>query len=147
MFHPLLHTTAASLPRRSCTASCTSAACTRSLAQPLLNPSQNLPFPFPRYAQLHRFLRERCLHNRLTEDQARWIFQQMIVGLDFCHRMVGWLFAYAAEVLLLCMKSLACKEAAAGSIARVGAQTVRLRTNGRCRASRQDATMLPLCRA
>lgn len=42
------------------------------------------------YAQggnLHRFLRERCLHNRLTEDQARWIFQQMIVGLDFCHRM------------------------------------------------------------
>lgn len=88
MFHPLLHTTAASLPRRSCTASCTSAACTRSLAQPLLNPSQNLPFPFPRYAQLHRFLRERCLHNRLTEDQSRWVFQQMIVGLDFCHRMV-----------------------------------------------------------
>jgi len=41
--------------------------------------------------QLHRFLRERCLHNRLTEDQARWIFQQMIVGLDFCHRMVGGL--------------------------------------------------------
>ena len=43
--------------------------------------------PSPR-PQLHRFLRERCLHNRLTEDQARWIFQQMIVGLDFCHRMV-----------------------------------------------------------
>ncbi|KAL4857616.1 Serine/threonine-protein kinase 8 [Chlorella vulgaris] len=42
------------------------------------------------YAQggnLHRFLRERCPHNRLTEDQARWLFQQLIVGLDHCHRM------------------------------------------------------------
>lgn len=38
--------------------------------------------------QLHRFLRERCPHNRLTEDQARWLFQQLIVGLDHCHRMV-----------------------------------------------------------
>ncbi len=92
MFHPLLHTTAESLPRRSCTASCTSAAHVPiSSAAPspsFLNPSRNLPFPFPRYAQLHRFLRERCLHNRLTEDQSRWVFQQMIVGLDFCHRMV-----------------------------------------------------------
>jgi serine/threonine protein kinase len=44
--------------------------------------------PPPSHVQLHRFLRERCLHNRLTEDQARWIFQQMVVGLDFCHRMV-----------------------------------------------------------
>ena len=50
-------------------------------------PDSQAPAP-PPPPQLHRFLRERCLHNRLTEDQARWIFQQMIVGLDFCHRMV-----------------------------------------------------------
>eukprot|EP00884_Botryococcus_braunii_P014305 jgi/Botrbrau1/22876/Bobra.0065s0034.1 len=26
-------------------------------------------------------------HHRLTEDKCRWIFQQLIIGLDFCHRM------------------------------------------------------------
>ena len=30
--------------------------------------------------------------NGLKEDEARWFFQQLIVGLDYCHRMVrrGW---------------------------------------------------------
>jgi hypothetical protein len=27
--------------------------------------------------------------NGLREDEARWFFQQLIVGLDYCHRMVG----------------------------------------------------------
>lgn len=26
---------------------------------------------------------------RLTEQQARWFFQQTIIALDFCHRRVG----------------------------------------------------------
>jgi serine/threonine-protein kinase SRK2 len=26
--------------------------------------------------------------NGLREDEARWFFQQLIVGLDYCHRMV-----------------------------------------------------------
>ncbi len=25
-------------------------------------------------------------HGRLAEQQARWIFQQLIIGLDYCHR-------------------------------------------------------------
>lgn len=25
---------------------------------------------------------------RLAESQARWIFQQLVIGLDFCHRSV-----------------------------------------------------------
>ena len=25
------------------------------------------------------------------EDQARWIFQQLVIGLDYCHKMVSWL--------------------------------------------------------
>jgi len=25
---------------------------------------------------------------RLAEAQARWIFQQLVIGLDFCHRSV-----------------------------------------------------------
>lgn len=29
-------------------------------------------------------------HARLVEQQARWIFQQLIIGLDYCHRRVGW---------------------------------------------------------
>ena len=27
-------------------------------------------------------------HGRLAEPQARWIFQQLIIGLDYCHRRV-----------------------------------------------------------
>ena len=26
---------------------------------------------------------------RLAEAQARWIFQQLVIGLDFCHRSVS----------------------------------------------------------
>jgi serine/threonine protein kinase len=26
--------------------------------------------------------------NGLREDEARWFFQQLIVGLDYCHKMV-----------------------------------------------------------
>ncbi len=25
---------------------------------------------------------------RLPEDQARWIFQQLLIGLDYCHKKV-----------------------------------------------------------
>lgn len=25
---------------------------------------------------------------RLPEDQARWLFQQLLIGLDYCHRKV-----------------------------------------------------------
>lgn len=28
--------------------------------------------------------------NGLREEEARWFFQQLIVGLDYCHRMVRW---------------------------------------------------------
>ena len=28
-------------------------------------------------------------HGRLAETQSRWIFQQLIIGLDYCHRKVG----------------------------------------------------------
>lgn len=27
--------------------------------------------------------------NGLREEEARWFFQQLIVGLDYCHRMVS----------------------------------------------------------
>ena len=27
--------------------------------------------------------------NGLKEEEARWFFQQLIVGLDYCHRMVS----------------------------------------------------------
>lgn len=29
-------------------------------------------------------------NGRLTEDKSRWVFQQLIIGLDFCHRMVSF---------------------------------------------------------
>jgi hypothetical protein len=27
-------------------------------------------------------------NHRLSEVKCRWVFQQLIIGLDFCHRMV-----------------------------------------------------------
>lgn len=34
--------------------------------------------------------------NGLREEEARWFFQQLIVGLDYCHRMVRSSTATAA---------------------------------------------------
>ncbi len=28
-------------------------------------------------------------HNGLKEEEARWFFQQLVVGMDYCHRMVS----------------------------------------------------------
>ena len=38
-------------------------------------------------------------HGRLAEPQARWIFQQLIIGLDYCHRRVRALPALPAQPL------------------------------------------------
>eukprot|EP00882_Tetradesmus_deserticola_P014658 GHRQ01015596.1.p1 GENE.GHRQ01015596.1~~GHRQ01015596.1.p1 ORF type:complete len:161 (-),score=44.52 GHRQ01015596.1:988-1470(-) len=35
--------------------------------------------------------------NGLREEEARWFFQQLIVGLDYCHRMVRGSTSAAAE--------------------------------------------------
>lgn len=40
-------------------------------------------------------------HGRLAEAQARWIFQQLILGLDYCHRKV-MLSCLPAKSLILC---------------------------------------------
>jgi serine/threonine-protein kinase SRK2 len=36
--------------------------------------------------------------NGLREEEARWFFQQLIVGLDYCHRQVGRQSAAAAQL-------------------------------------------------
>ena len=39
---------------------------------------------------------------KLAEVQARWIFQQLILGLDYCHRKVNpklWLWTSAKQIL------------------------------------------------
>ncbi len=39
-------------------------------------------------------LARHCCRAALQEDDARWFFQQLIVGLDYCHKMVRiWLHA------------------------------------------------------
>lgn len=47
--------------------------------------------------------------NGLKEEEARWFFQQLIVGLDYCHRMVG-----AREVLGKAWRECAVRTAAVG---------------------------------
>ena len=32
---------------------------------------------------MYRYIQQR---GRLSEDDARWFFQQIIIGLDYCHR-------------------------------------------------------------
>lgn len=44
------------------------------------------------YAQGGDMFKYICRHKphcRLLESQARWIFQQLIIGLDYCHTKVG----------------------------------------------------------
>lgn len=38
---------------------------------------------------LHAYITRRPAM-RLREDEARWFFQQLVVGLDYCHRWVQW---------------------------------------------------------
>jgi serine/threonine protein kinase len=38
---------------------------------------------------LYKYVIRHQPHCRLSEPQARWIFQQLIIGLDFCHRKVS----------------------------------------------------------
>ena len=45
------------------------------------------------YAQggdLYKYVLRQRPATRLQESHARWIFQQLIIGVDYCHRMVGW---------------------------------------------------------
>ena len=37
---------------------------------------------------LYQHLTARKPYFRLPEDQARWIFQQLLIGLDYCHKKV-----------------------------------------------------------
>ena len=37
---------------------------------------------------LYQHVIARKPHCRLPEDQARWIFQQLLIGLDYCHKKV-----------------------------------------------------------
>ena len=32
------------------------------------------------------YVERQAPHYRLPEPQARWLFQQLIIGLDYCHR-------------------------------------------------------------
>ena len=43
---------------------------------------------------------------RLPEDQARWLFQQLLIGLDYCHRKV-----YQSACVLHLKQLLACASA------------------------------------
>ncbi len=42
--------------------------------------------------------------NGLREEEARWFFQQLIVGLDYCHRMVRWGMGNAVTRGNACMR-------------------------------------------
>jgi len=41
------------------------------------------------YAEGGDLLRYVAARRGLTEGEARWFFQQLMIGVDFCHRMVG----------------------------------------------------------
>lgn len=42
----------------------------------------------------------------LEEVEARWFFQQLIIGMDYCHKMVGHckLYGFAGAWLLLSLE-------------------------------------------
>ncbi len=55
---------------------------------------------FAQGGDLFQYLLRQQPHCRLLEVHARWIFQQLMIGLDFCHRKVG--------VRVLCQGSVHC---------------------------------------
>lgn len=75
------------------------------LARPPLAYAHIAPMPYPRAPQVFLTPTHLCIvmefapggdmfeyvvrKNGLREDEARWFFQQLIVGLDYCHRMVS----------------------------------------------------------
>lgn len=47
---------------------------------------------------LFHYLLQHGPHCRLTEAKAQWIFQQLIIGLDYCHRRVSIRYFSASSV-------------------------------------------------
>lgn len=43
--------------------------------------------------------------NGLKEEEARWFFQQLIVGMDYCHRMVR----SVSQACWMVLQSLCCR--------------------------------------
>lgn len=54
---------------------------------------------------LYQHVIARKPHCRLPEDQARWIFQQLLIGLDYCHKKVQ-MPVIAAHVCCHCIAGL-----------------------------------------
>ena len=50
---------------------------------------------------LFHYLLQHGPHCRLTEAKAQWIFQQLIIGLDYCHRRVSTCYLGARTVSFL----------------------------------------------
>jgi uncharacterized protein YfiM (DUF2279 family) len=59
--------------------------------------------------------------NGLREEEARWFFQQLIVGLDYCHRMVR-AGTSAAAATAAGEQQHAVQQAAAAAVSAAGAQ-------------------------
>ncbi len=47
---------------------------------------------------MFRYICRHRPHCRLLESQARWIFQQLIIGLDYCHNKVRLKPPYPAPI-------------------------------------------------
>lgn len=79
--------------------------------------------------------------NGLREDEARWFFQQLIVGLDYCHRMVS--HGNALHPTTSC--NLACVFAAQLTRLRCSASqaAVSVCSKGACSISCMSLVMLP----
>ena len=48
-------------------------------------------------------------HGRLAEQQARWIFQQLIIGLDYCHRRVSMASGASVHHSSACSMAVVCR--------------------------------------
>ena len=59
------------------------------LAQVFLTPTHlAIVMEYAKGGDLFNYTMRHGPHGRLAEPQARWIFQQLIIGLDYCHRRV-----------------------------------------------------------
>ena len=55
----------------------------------------------------------------LKESEARWFFQQLIIGVDYLHRMVQC-WSRMPKTRFHCTEQVPCKEVLEGSVCRRG---------------------------
>ena len=73
------------------------------MVQVFLTPTHlAIAMEYAKGGDLFRYVLKHEPHCRLSEAKAQWIFQQLIIGLDYCHRRVSFHTSLLRCVIFRC---------------------------------------------